>query len=230
LVCWTVGEKDLAQKWMQRAIYLEPDPLRRHLMDCERLVYSKDYGAALAGLQELPPDLKTHYTTAADLVLFCYMQVGDWRFVIQTVDTKLKADKENPNLLLRLALALHDSGQESEARRTAEQVVAIAQQKLPRAKSPRWMRFDLAVGFRLLNRYEEAYRYLREMITNGGFPDPVLGTNDPGLNLFNADSEFQSIMAAISRENESKRARILEIEKSFSADSSKWERGGGDHP
>jgi hypothetical protein len=158
------------------------------------------------------------------------MQVEDWRFVIQTVDTKLKADKENPNLLLRLALALHDSGQESEARRTAEQVVAIAQQKLPRAKSPRWMRFDLAVGFRLLNRYEEAYRYLREMITNGGFPDPVLGTNDPGLNLFNADSEFQSIMAAINRENESKRARILEIEKSFSADSSKWERGGGDHP
>jgi serine/threonine protein kinase/Tfp pilus assembly protein PilF len=230
LVCWTVGEKDLAQQWMQRAIYLEPDPLRRHLMDCERLVYSKDYGAALAGLQGLPPDLKTHYTTAADLVLFCYMQVGDWRLVIQTVDTKLKADKENPNLLLRLALALHDSGQESEARRTAEQVVAIAQQKLPRAKSPRWMRFDLAVGFRLLNRYEEAYRYLREMITNGGFPDPVLGTNDPGLNLFNADSEFQSIMAAINRENESKRARILEIEKSFSADSSKWERGGGDHP
>jgi eukaryotic-like serine/threonine-protein kinase len=222
LVCWTVGEKDLAQKWMQRAIYLEPDPLRRHLMDCERLVYSKDYGAGLAGLQGLPPDLKTQYTTAADLILFCSMQVEDWRFVIQTVDTKLKADKENPNLLLRLALALHASGQETEARRTAEQVVTFAQQKLPKAKSPRWMCFDLAVGFRLLNRYEEAYRYLREMIANGGFPDPVLGANDPGLHLFNADSEFQEILATINRQNESKRARILEIEKSFSADSAKW--------
>jgi serine/threonine protein kinase/tetratricopeptide (TPR) repeat protein len=219
LVCWTVGEKDLAQKWMQRAIYLESDPLRRRLMDCERLAYSKDYGAALAGLRGLPPDLKTHYTTAADLVLFCSTQVGDWRFVIQAVETKLKTDRENPTLLLRLALALRDSGQDSEARRTAEQVVAFAQQKLPTAKSSRWMRFDLAVGSRLLNRYEEAYRYLREMIANGGFPDPVLGPNDPGLNLFNADSEFQGIRAEISRQNESKRAGILEIEKSFSADS-----------
>ena len=50
LICWTVGEKDLAEKWMQRAINLEPDPQRRHLMECERLVYSKDYGAALAGV------------------------------------------------------------------------------------------------------------------------------------------------------------------------------------
>jgi pentatricopeptide repeat protein len=82
------------------------------------------------------------------------------------------------------------------------------------------MRFDLALGFRLLNRYEEAYRYLREMIANGGFPDPVLGANDPGLDLFKADSEFQSILAATNRQNEAKRARILEIEKSFSTNSS----------
>jgi eukaryotic-like serine/threonine-protein kinase len=220
LVCWTVGEKDLAQKWMQRAISLEADPLRRRLMDCERLVYSKDYAAALGGLQGLPPDLKTHYTTAADLVLFCSMQVGDWRLVTQTVETKLKADKENPTLLLRLALALHNSGQESEARRTAEQVVAFAQQKLPSAKSPRWMRFDLAVGLRLLNRSEEAYRYLREMIAKGGYPDPVLGANDPGVNVFRADSEFQGILAETNRQNDSKRTRILDLEKSFSADSS----------
>ena len=92
------------------------------------------------------------------------------------------------------------------------------------------MRFDLAVGYRLLNRYEEAYRYLREMIAKGGFPDPVLGPHDPGLNLFNADSEFQGIVAGINRQNESSRTRILEIEKSFSADSSKLVGGGGDPP
>ena len=195
LVCWTVGEKDLAEKWMQRALQLEPDPQRHQLMECERLVYRKDYGAALAGLQGLPPDLKTHYTTAGDLVLFCSMQVGDWLAVIQKVEAKLKSDKENPTALLRLALALRESGQEAEARRTAEQVVAFAQQKLPTAKAPRWMRFDLAVGFRLLNRYEEAYRYLHEMLAKGGLPDPLLGPNDPGLNLFKADGEFQGILA-----------------------------------
>ncbi len=59
------------------------------------------------------------------------MQVGDWLAVIQKVEAKLKSDKENPTALLRLALALRESGQEAEARRTAEQVVAFAQQKLP---------------------------------------------------------------------------------------------------
>jgi tetratricopeptide (TPR) repeat protein len=202
---------------MKRAINLEPDPRRRDLMECEQLVYGKDYGEALAAAQRLPSDLKTHYaTTAADLVLFCTMQLGDWLAVIQTVDAKLKADNENPTALLRLALALHESGQEAEARRTAGQVVAFAQQKLPTAKSPRWMRFDLAVGFRLLNQYKEAYRYLREMLANGGFPDPVLGPSDPGLNPFKDDSEFQAMMADLHRQNEAKRARILEIEKSFS--------------
>ena len=216
LICRTVGENDLAEKWMQRAINLEPDSQRGHLMEGERLVHRKDYGEALAAVQRLPSDLKTHYATAADLVLFCTMQLGDWLAVIQTVDAKLKTDSENPTALLRLALALHESGQEEEARRTAEQVVAFAQQKLPTAKSPRWMRLDLAVGFRLLNHYEEAYRYLREMLANGGFPDPVLGPSDPGLNLFKDDTEFQGILADLNRRNEAKRAGILEIEKGFS--------------
>jgi adenylate cyclase len=215
LICRTVGEKDLAEKWMQLALNLEPDPQRRHLMEGERLVQRKDYGEALAAVQRLPSDLKTHYVTAADLTLFCTMQLGDWLAVIQTVEAKLKADSENPNALLRLALALRESGQEAEARRTAEQVVTFAQQKLPTAKSPRWLRFDLAVGFRLLNQYEEAYRYLREMLAKGGFPDPVLGPSDPGLNLFKDDSEFQAILADLNRQNEVKRARIRAIEKSF---------------
>jgi TolB-like protein len=216
LVCWTVGEKDLAEKWMQRAIDLEPDPQRRRLLECERLVYRKDYGTALADLQQLPPALKAHYTTAADLVLFCTMQSGDWLTVIQTVEAKLKVDKENPTALLRLALALHESGQETEARQTAEEVVGLALQKLPTSKSTRWMRFDLAIGLRLLNRDEEAYRYLRELLANGGFPDPVLGPNDPGLNVFKADGEFQAILADLNQQNEAKRARIHQVEKSFS--------------
>ena len=113
LICWTVGETDLAEKWMQRALQLEPDPQRHQLMERERLVYRKDYAAALPGLQRLPPDLKTHYTTAGELALFCLMQVGDWLAVIQKVEAKLKSDKENPTALLRLALALRESGQEA---------------------------------------------------------------------------------------------------------------------
>lgn len=219
LVCWTVGERDLAEKWMGRAIDLETDAQRRHLLECERLVYNGDYAAALPGLRQLPPDLKTHYTAAGDLALFCSMQVGDWLGVIQAVETKLKSDGENPTALLRRALALHESGQEEPARSTAERVIALAQQKLPTAKAARWMRFDLAVGYRLLNRYKEAYDHLRELLANGGFPDPLLGPKDPGLDLFKADSEFQNIQADLSRQNEAKRARIIEIENSFDVNS-----------
>jgi TolB-like protein len=215
LICWTVDEQDLADKWMQRAINLEPDPQKRRLMECERLVYQGDYAAALPALRQLPPDLKTHYAVAADLTLFCSMQVGEWPAVMRAAGNKLKTESDNPTALLRLALAQHASGQEAEARATAEHVVAAAGQKLPTAKSPRWMRFDLAVGSRLLNRFEDAYRHLHDLLANGGFPDPILGPKDPGLDLFKPDSEYQHILADLNREKEAKRARILQIEKGY---------------
>jgi hypothetical protein len=66
-----------------------------------------------------------------------------------------------------------------------------------------------------LNRVEDAYRHLHDLLANGGFPDPVLGPRDPGLDLFKSDREFQGILADLHRQNETKRARILEIEKGF---------------
>ena len=215
LICWTVGEKDLAEKWMQHAINLEPDAQRRRLMECERLVYRGDYAAALPGLREAPPDLKTHYTAASDLVLFCSMKVGQWPNVARAVEAKLKTDSENPTALLRLALTFRGLGQEAEARQTAERAVVLAQKKLPAAKSPRWMRWVMAVGDRLLGSKNEAYQRLRDLLVNGGFPDPVLGRADPGLEPFKPDSEFQSILADLDQQDEAKRARILQIEKSY---------------
>lgn len=213
LICWTVEAQDLADKWMQRAINLELDPQRRRLMECERMVYQGEYAAALPGVRQLPPDLKTHYAAAGDLALFCSMQVGDWPSVVRAVTNKLKSENDNPTALLRLALAQHGSGQEAEARATSERAVASAELKLPTAKSPRWMRFDLAVGFRLQNRLEESYRQLNDLLANGGFPDPILGPKDPGLDLFKPDNEFQRIQSDLNRQNETIRARIFEIEK-----------------
>ena len=215
LICWTVGDKDLAEKWMQRAINLELDTQRRSLMECERLVYRGEYAKALPGLRQVPADLKTHYAAASDLLLFCFMKVGDWPNVIRMLQAKLKTDSENPTALLRQALALRASGQQVEARQTAERAVALAQKKLPVAKAPRWMRWVIAIGDRSLDRKDEAYQRLRDLLANGGFPDPVLGKADPGLDVFKSDSEFQSILAGLNQQDEAKRARILEIEKSY---------------
>jgi TolB-like protein len=215
LICWTVGEKALAEKWMERAINLQAEPQKRQLMECERLVYSEEYAAALPELERLPVDLRTQYSSAGDLALFCYMQSGNWAAVIRAVQVKLNADGQNPTALLRLAMALTWSGQEADADGIAERVVTFAQQKLPTAKSPRWMRFDAAVGLRMLNHVEDAYSQLHELLVKGGFPDPVLGPKDPGLDFFKPDKEFQSVMADLNRQNQVKRARILEIERSF---------------
>jgi serine/threonine protein kinase/Tfp pilus assembly protein PilF len=214
LICWTADAQDLADKWMQRAINLEADPQKRRFLECERMVYQGDYAGALPGLRQLPPDLKTHYTTAAELVLFCSMQVGDWPAVIRVCTNKLNLENDNPTTLVRLALAQHGSGQEAEARTTSERAALSAEQKLPTAKSPRWMRFDLAVAYRLQNRLDDAYRHLKDLLANGGFPDPVLGPKDPGLDLFKPDNEFQRIRADLNRQNETTRERILQINAS----------------
>ena len=200
---------------MQRAIDLESDIVRRRLMESERLVYRGNYAAALLGLRGLPPDLKTHYTAASDLVLFCSMQAGDWPTVTRMAEARLKTDGEDPTALLRLALALREAGQAAEARRAAERAVASAQGRLAASKSPRWMRFDLAIGLRLLDRKDEAYEHLRDVFTKGGFPDPVLGPVDPALNLFRGDDAFTEVVANLNRQNEAKRAGILQIEKTL---------------
>ena len=213
LICWTVSAKDLAEKWMQRAIDLETNVPRRQLMESERMVYRGDYTAALAGLQHLPPDLKTQYSAAGDLVLFCKMQAGDWPSVIQNIQAK--ADKESPTNLMRLTLALRGMNRNDEARQTAERAVAAAQSKLATAKSPRWMRFDLAVGNRILERQEVAYQYLRELMPDGGFPDPVLGPVDPGLDVFKSDGEFQNLFAQVNKRDVEVRSQISQIEQSL---------------
>jgi tetratricopeptide (TPR) repeat protein len=211
LICWTVDEKDLAEKWMQRAIDLEPNAQRRQLMQNERLVYRGEYATALPGLQQLPSDLKTHYTTAGELVLFCSMQVGDWSAVTRIVEAR--ADKDSPTNLMRLTLALRGTSLTDEARQMAERVVSSAQSKLATGKSLRWLRFDLAVGNGVLQQTEAAYQYLHGLIDSGGFPDPVLGRADPGLEVFKSDTEFQSLLDSISKQNAEARSRILQIER-----------------
>ncbi len=213
LICWSSGAKELAEKWMQRAIDLETNPPRRQLMEDERFVYRGDYVAALPGLRQLPADLKTHYTVAGDLVLFCCMQVGNWPTVTSLI--RSKPDKDSPTNQMRLALAARGVNEFEEANQIAERMLVSAQAKLPTAKSPRWLRFDLAVGNRLLEHKEPAYQYLGELIDAGGFPDPVLGPVDPGLDVFKLDSEFQALHSKIEKKNEETRSQILQIEGRF---------------
>ncbi|MGA7125885.1 MAG: protein kinase [Chthoniobacterales bacterium] len=210
LICWSTDAKDLAEKWMQRAIDLEPNPQRRQLMEEERFVYRRDYAGAVPGLSQLPADLKTQYSAAGDLLLFCYMKTGNWSAVTHIIQSK--PDKDSPTNQMRLALAGRAVNEFAEARQITERMVASAQAKLAAAKAPRWMRFDLAVGNRLLEQKKAAYQYLQELIDNGGLPDPVLGWADPGLDSFRSDDEFRTVQAQIDKKNSETRSEILQIE------------------
>jgi hypothetical protein len=141
------------------------------------------------------------------------MQVGNWSTVTDIIQSK--SDQDSPTNLMRLALASRALNEFEAARQITGQMVASAKAKLPTAKSPRWMRFDLAVGNRLLELKEPAYQFLRELIDSGGFPDPVLGPVDPGLDLFKSDSEFQSLQSELDKKNAETRSQILQIEKEY---------------
>ena len=73
----------------------------------------------------------------------------------------------------------------------------------------------MSTGLRLLDRKDEAYVRLRELLAAGGFPDPVLGTRDVALDVFKSDPEFQSILADQKKKDAQIRARILKIESAF---------------
>jgi Flp pilus assembly protein TadD len=53
-ICWTVGQNDLAEKWMQRAIDVETDLQGKLIMECERSVLRGDYAKAAPGFEQLP--------------------------------------------------------------------------------------------------------------------------------------------------------------------------------
>jgi serine/threonine protein kinase/Tfp pilus assembly protein PilF len=211
----SVGEKNLAEHWIQLAISLEPDPQLKRMMQAERLVYRGEYAAALPELRQLPPDMKTFYASASDLVLFCTMKTGNWPAAIQMLREKLRPDNSNPLTLLRLSLALRAAGRDAEAVDTANYAVRLAQQRLPSAKKTRWLLWDLSIGSRLLDRKNDAYTYLHQLLETGGFPEPVLGPRDPALDVFRSDPEFGPVRADLEEKNAQIRARILEIETAF---------------
>lgn len=218
LVCVAVGEKNLADRWIQLAISLESDPQRKRMMQAERLVYRGQYAAALPELRLLPPDKKTFYASASELVLFCTMKTGDWPGAVRMLQEKLGVDSSNPLTLARLALAFRAAGRDTEAIDSANHAVLLAQQRLLTAKKTRGLLWDRSISSRLLDHKDDAYARLHELIAAGGFPDPVLGPRDPALDVFKSDPEFRLVWADLEKRNAEIRGRILEIENAFDRD------------
>jgi TolB-like protein len=120
-ICWMVGQNDLAEKWMQRAINVETGPQARLLMQCELSVLRGDYAAATPGLEQLPAGFYGYAFSASGLLIDCLTHLRDWPGLLQLIAVlKQSGDTQkgrNPaTLLMPEAIALRALGRETEKR------------------------------------------------------------------------------------------------------------------
>jgi serine/threonine protein kinase/Tfp pilus assembly protein PilF len=215
-ICAAVGEIDLAQKWMQLALVLEPDQERRLMMESERKIYLGDLDGARKGLKLLPLDLITYHHTVLELLVACSLRVGDWNTVVGLAEARSKEAPgnwdENLWAFSYLALAARNAGTETESRRLAQYLLASMPPPSPNERLSYWDRFYRAFAYRVLDRTEDAYKDLKKV-----FPpvlrDLPLMNRDPLIEVFASDAEFQAMMKAADQNNKKMGKRIRELEK-----------------
>ena len=214
--CAVVGENELRERWMEKAINLENDPERRRLLECERLVQRGDYAQALAELQKLPPGLIAYGPTLDGLIVGCLGHQKDWASVISMVQARADND---PWSLFQLTLAYNQSGESANASDNASELLRQAKARLEVHPSDRDSEYYAAFANRVLGNKNEAYQFLRRLFpgTLGELSYALtLVRADPSLDVFAPDSEFKDLSAAFDKRNSEIRARIAEIEKRFS--------------
>jgi len=219
-ICWMVGENELAEKWMQRAIDVEFDSQRRLIIECERLVLRGDYAAAVPGLRQLPKGFYGNAFSASGLLIDCLLHLKDWPALLELIiDLKQAGDTRKgldpATLLMPEALALRALGRETEARQSAERCETMARDHLRMKKyDEHWSHWMLAFCARFLGRKEEAYQHMHDSFVNGDVAFLGWLPDGPSLQVFKLDREFQATLAERDKRNVGKRARILLIEKS----------------
>lgn len=199
---------------MQRAINLEDDPARRRMLECERNVFRGNFAAALTDLEQLPSDLIALGPRAVELVVACAERFGDWPKVIRLTSAQIAKGGEDRWAFFNLALALRATGRETEAQDKMQRVEALAREGLAINDQDVYAREFLAFASRFLGRKEEAYEHLR-IIFPGIVEDPPLLLDDHSWDLFTPDAEFQTMVKDFNKKNETNRARIREIEKTY---------------
>jgi serine/threonine protein kinase/tetratricopeptide (TPR) repeat protein len=209
-----VEDNELMEKWMQRAIALEVDPDRRRLMQCEQLIFLRDFKGALEGLLQLPPEISAYGSRVRELVVGCLERVGDWPSVVRLTSAALERDENDQCARLHLALALRASGRNAEARQKMQRLMDLAREKLAIKENDAQSNWYLATANRFFEHKDEAYQYLRKT-----FPRMLeyldLLLDDSSLELFAPDVEFKNFISEFDGKIEFYRARIREIERSF---------------
>jgi serine/threonine protein kinase/Flp pilus assembly protein TadD len=214
-VLFRVGLSDVAEKWMRQALEKESNPQSHHMMECYRMMWRRKFAAAQAGFAQLPLELKRYDYSPSDGLLFCAVGLGDWPALIQSCKTCLEESPEKVWPRTYLAIALQRLGREAEAREMAEQVLERGLEWLERPAQPAvpWdAPLYIAWAYRFLERKDEAYRYLDEYLAHRTLLHIALGLDNPILDAFKADPEFNTILTDMNQKFEVARRSIREHE------------------
>lgn len=212
---------DLAEKWMQRALDQETSPQLHRLMECYRMMWRRRFTNARTGFMKLPP--KTHLApklqstiySVSDGLLYCAVGLEDWPAVINACNAHIDANRESLWARTYLALGLKMSGRETEAREVAEEVLerGIARLELPAQPDIPWdVPLYVAWAYRFVGRQAEAYCYLHQYLTHRTLLHMPLGLENPILDVFKNDPEFNTILADLKQKLEGARRSIREHE------------------
>jgi TolB-like protein len=208
------GETESMEKWMGRAIEVETDDERRKILQGERLVFRREWRKAITAMSGLPLELAAYEHTVFELLLACTARSGDWDSVVRIAGSRLNDSasywSSKMNGLLYLAAADRAAGRDVEMRDRAQQLVSFAQE---RARGQDLETFYLAAAERLLGQKEQAYNHLAPLLSRMLRYLPLL-SQDPALDIFRNDPEFQNLTAKLENEVQKTRAEIRKTQNS----------------
>jgi serine/threonine protein kinase len=214
-LCGSVGERNLAEKWISVAINLTEDAQRRQLREGERLILLGDYAAALRRLQQLPLDLSNVGSSLSVLNLLYYLtfRLGHWEDLKALAAADLARNPDSVWALLHLAAVERRNGKADDALQKAQKALRILEGKKP-VFGPAYLNsWVLACGYRLVGDKTKAYTHLAAFFAKGDLLELPLYREQPWFDLFSSDPEFQQIMSDMDRRHKVSRDRINEIEK-----------------
>ena len=212
---------DLAEKWMQRALHQETSPQLHHLMECYRLMWRQRFIDAQAGFKQLPPEthlaprLQSTTYSVSDGLLNCALGLENWSAIINTCNAYLENDRENFWPRTYLALGLQRVSRQTEAREITEEVLKRGLERLERPAQPDipWdVPLHVAWAYRFVEQQRVAYLYLDQYLTHRTLLHLPLGLDNPILDVFKNDPEFNTILTDLKRKLEVSRRSIQEYE------------------
>jgi serine/threonine protein kinase len=207
------GENEAMEKWMDRAIKVENDPERRAVLKSERLVFRRDWRNAIAAVKGLPLELSAYDQPLFQLLLACGARSGDWDSVVRIANSNLTTNSPNWEAysLLYRTIAAREAGRDAEMRDYAQQLVSFVREKRPEQDISHWEIFYLAAAERFLSQKEQAYNRFAPIFSAVLRHLPLM-SQDPVLDIFRSDPEFQDLTAKLESERERTRAQIRKSE------------------